>query len=69
MYCRSSGATELTFNLHELMEPTETQACKTKSPKAGRQFDSGLGVGDTVTVVTSKKTGSENEVHASTCSF
>jgi len=59
----------LQFNLRELTEPmelTETKASRKMSVKAGCQFDSRFGVGDTVTVVTSKKNDTENEV--STCS-
>jgi len=48
------------------MELTETKASRKMSVKAGCQFDSRFGVGDTVTVVTSKKNDTENEV--STCS-
>jgi len=60
--CRSSGAKDLVFNLRELTEPTEVKASMKKPSKAGCQFDSRFGVGDRVTVLTSKKTDSENKV-------
>ena len=67
MYCRSSDSKELLFNLRELTEPTETKASRKMSVKAGCQFDSRFGIGDTVTVVTSKKNNTENQVFTLSC--
>jgi len=62
IFCRSSDAEDLEFNIRELVESTEMKTDKKLSVKAGRQSDAGFGVGDTVTVVVAKKTDAENEV-------
>ena len=62
--CRCSDAENLEFNLRELTEPTKVKTDNKSSSKAGRQFDSRLGVGDTVTVMTSRTTDVDNKVAA-----
>ena len=62
IFRRSSDAEDLEFNIRELVESTEMKTDKKLSMKAGRRSDAGFGVGDTVTVMVSKKTDAENEV-------
>ena len=62
IYCRSSDAEDVEFNICELAESTEMKSAKKQSIKATRQSDGRFGVGDTVTVVASMKIDAENKV-------